>query len=240
MNWRAASRRLFPYAVVAAGGFLLAYLVVAFLIFPPELVPDDSKVPQVVGLMYDDAVTRLEAAGFKARVGEERYVELAPKATVLSQTPPPGSSEPRGAEIVLDVSAGQRQLQVPPVVGLTQALAQDALEKAGLEIGEVRERESQSARGAVLETSPAAGQTVSPSTRIDIVVSSGPPAVEAPDVVGQSYATARTLLEQVGLRVGDVTVDSLSTSIPSTVISQTPAAGSRLAPGSRISLTIAP
>ena len=240
MNWRAASRRLFPYAVVAAGGFLLAYLVVAFLIFPPELVPDDAKVPQVVGLTYDEAVNRLEAAGFKARVGEERFVELAPKSTVLSQSPPPGSSEPRGAEIILDVSAGQRQLQVPPVVGLTQALAQDAIEKAGLEIGDVRERESQSARGAVLETSPPAGQTVSPSTRIDIIVSSGPPAVEAPDVVGQSYATARTLLEQVGLRVGDVTVDSLSTSIPSTVISQTPAAGSRLAPGTRISLTIAP
>ena len=240
MNWRAASRRLFPYAVVAAGGFLLAYLVVAFLIFPPELVPDDAKVPQVVGLTYDEAVNRLEAAGFKARVGEERFVELAPKSTVLSQSPPPGSSEPRGAEIILDVSAGQRQLPVPPVVGLTQALAQDAIEKAGLEIGDVRERESQSARGAVLETSPPAGQTVSPSTRIDIIVSSGPPAVEAPDVVGQSYATARTLLEQVGLRVGDVTVDSLSTSIPSTVISQTPAAGSRLAPGTRISLTIAP
>ena len=240
MNWRAASRRLFPYAVVAAGGFLLAYLVVAFVVFPPELVPDDAKVPQVVGLTYDEAVNRLEAAGFKARVGEERFVELAPKSTVLSQTPPPGSSEPRGAEIILDVSAGQRQLQVPTVVGLTQALAQDAIEKAGLEIGEVTERESQSARGAVLETSPPPGQTVSPSTRIDIVVSSGPPAVEAPDVVGQSYATARTLLEQVGLRVGDVTVDSLTPSNPSTVISQTPAAGSRLAPGTRISLTIAP
>lgn len=240
MNWRAASRRLFPYAVVAAGGFLLAYLVVAFLVFPPELVPDDAKVPQVVGLMYDDAVNRLEAAGFKAKLGEERFVELAPKSTVLSQTPPPGSSEPRGAEIILDVSAGQRQLQVPAVVGLTQSLAQDAIEKAGLEIGDVQERESQSARGAVLETNPPSGQTVSPSTRIDIIVSRGPPAVEAPDVVGQSYAVARTLLEQVGLRVGDVTVDSLSTSIPSTVISQTPAAGSRLAPGSRISLTIAP
>jgi serine/threonine-protein kinase len=138
------------------------------------------------------------------------------------------------------VSAGQRQLQVPPVVGLTQALAQEAIEKAGLEVGEVRERESQSARGAVLETYPAAGQTVSPSTRVDITVSSGPPAVEAPDVVGQSYATARTLLEQVGLRLGDVTVDSLSTSIPNTVISQTPAAGSRVVPGTRVSLTIAP
>jgi beta-lactam-binding protein with PASTA domain len=240
VNWRAASRRLFPYAVVAAGGFLLAYLVVAFIIFPPEIVPDDAKVPQVVGLMYDDAVTRLDAAGFKAKTGEERFVELAPKMTVLSQTPPPGSTEPRGTEIVLDVSAGQRQLEVPPVVGLTQTLAQEAIEKAGLEVGEIRERESQSARGAVLETYPPGGQAVSLSTKIDIVVSSGPPAVETPDVVGQSYATARTLLEQVGLRVGDVTVDSLSTSIPSTVISQTPAAGSRVIPGSRISLTIAP
>ena len=51
MNWRATSRRLLPYALVAAGGFLLAYLVVAFLVFPPEIVPDDAKVPQVVGLL---------------------------------------------------------------------------------------------------------------------------------------------------------------------------------------------
>ena len=82
-------------------------------------------------------MNRLEAAGFKAKTGEERFVELAPKSTVLAQSPPPGATEPRGTEIVLDVSAGQRQLQVPPVVGLAQALAQDAIEKAGLEVGDV-------------------------------------------------------------------------------------------------------
>jgi len=168
-------------------------------------------------------------------------VELAPKSTVLAQSSPPGSSEPRGTEIMLDVSGGQRQVQVPPVVGLTQALAQDAIEKAGLEVGDVREQESQSARGAVLSTSPASGSAVSPSTRVDLVVSSGPPAVNAPDVVGQSYATARAMLEQVGLRLGDVITDSLATTgIPQTVISQTPAAGARLAPGTRVSLTIVP
>jgi len=240
VNWRATSRRLLPYALVAAGGFLLAYLVVAFLIFPPEILPTDTKVPQVVGLLYDEAVARLEAVRLKAKVGEERFVELAPKSTVLSQSPPPGSIEPRGTEIVLDVSAGQRQIQIPPVVGLTQALAQDALEKAGLEVGDVRDQESQSARGAVLSTSPAAGSAVSPSTRVDLVVSSGPPAVNAPDVVGQSYSAARAMLEQVGLRLGDVTTDSLATGIPQTVISQTPAAGARVAPGTRISLSIVP
>jgi len=240
VNWRASSRRLLPYALVAAGGFLLAYLVVAFLVFPPQIVPDDVKVPQVVGLLYDEAVTRLEAAGFKAKTGEERFVELAPKTTVLAQSPPPGASEPRGAEVVLDVSAGQRQLQVPGVVGLTQSLAQDAIEKIGLEVGDVTERESQSARGAVLEANPSAGTPVSPSTRVDLVISSGPPAVNAPDVVGQSYSAARAMLEQVGLRLGDVTTDSLATGIPQTVIAQTPAAGARLAPGTRVSLTIVP
>ena len=240
MNWRATSRRLLPYAVVAAGGFLLAYLVVAFLVLPPQIVPDDAKVPQVVGLLFDEAVTRLEAAGFKAKTGEERFVELAPKFTVLAQSPPPGATEPRGSEILLDISAGQRQLQVPPVIGLTQALAQDAIEKAGLELGDVKEQESQSARGAVLESSPAGGTTVSPSTRVDLVISSGPPAVNAPDVVGQSFAAARAMLEQVGLTVGDVITDSLATGSPQTVITQVPAAGTRLAPGSRVTLSIVP
>ena len=242
MNWRASSRRLLPYVMVSAGGFLLAYLLVAFIVFPPQLLPDDAKIPQVVGLLHDEAVTRLEAAGFKARMGEERFVELAPKSTVLAQSPPPGSSEPRGTEVVLDVSAGQRQVQVPPVVGLTQALAQDAIEKAGLEVGDAREQESPAARGAVLQTSPPAGTAVSPSTRVDLVISGGPPAVETPDVVGQSYASARSMLEQVGLALGQVTTDSLATGAPApqTVISQTPAAGSRLATGSRVSLTISP
>jgi serine/threonine-protein kinase len=240
VNWRATSRRILPYALVAAGGFLLAYLFVAFAIFPPQIIPDDAKVPQVVGLLYDEAVTRLEAAGFKAKTGEERFVELAPKSTVLAQSPPPGATEPRGIEIVLDISAGQRQVPVPAVIGLAQAVAEDAIDKAGLEVGAVTERESQSARGAVLETSPGMGTPVPPSTRIDLVVSSGPPAVNAPDVVGQSYASARAMLEQVGLRIGELTTDSLSTAPPQTVISQSPAAGARVAPGSRVSLSIAP
>ena len=159
---------------------------------------------------------------------------------LLAQSPPPGATEPRGTEILLDLSAGQRQLRVPPVLGLTQALAQDAIEKAGLELGDVREQESQSARGAVLEAYPSVGTAVSPSTRVDLIVSSGPPAVNAPEVVGQSYGAARAMLEQVGLLVGDVTTDSLATGIPQTVISQTPAAGARVAPGTRVNLTIVP
>ena len=56
MNWRASSRRLLPYALVASGGFLLAYLVVAFLVFPPQIVPDDVKVQAIRALATWEAV----------------------------------------------------------------------------------------------------------------------------------------------------------------------------------------
>ena len=174
-----------------------------------------------------------------AGVGYKIFNTMATKLTVDGSAGVVWEKNP-DVEVKLDVSAGQRQLQVPAVVGLTQALAQDAIEKTGLEVGDVTERESQAARGAVLEANPAAGTPVSPSTRVDLVISSGPPAVNAPDVVGQSYSAARAMLEQVGLQLGDVTTDSLATGISQTVISQTPAAGARVAPGTRVSLSIVP
>ena len=238
MNWRASWRRLLLYFIVAITGFLSAYLIAAFLIFPADLVPSESKVPSVVGLDFDDASRKLTTAGFKATTGESRFNANVPKATVLSQSPPAGSREVRGASITLDVSAGQRQIEVPPVVGLTQQLAQASLEAAGLEMGQVTQRESGSARGAVIETLPAAGQVVAPSTPVQLVVSNGPPLVSTPDVVGQNLGAARSMLEQIGLRVGEMTVDSLALGPSQTVLAQSPAGGASVRAGTRVSLTI--
>jgi len=239
MNWRGFWRRALFYSIVGVGGFGIGYLLVAFLVFPPQLVPDDAKVPSVVGLMYDDAARRLTAAGFTAAQGEQRFNELAPKGTVLAQTPPFGSREARGATVTLDVSAGERRTQVPPVVGQTQQLAQTALESAGLEVGTITERESDSPRGAVLESMPASGQLVPPNTPIALVVSSGPALVRVPDVVGQDMAQARMMLEQLGLVVGTMAVDTTATGQPpNVVLGQTPAAGSSTRAGTVVALRV--
>ena len=52
MNWRATTRRLLPYLIVAAAGFLLAYLFVFAFVFPAGVVPDDGRVPAVAGLDF--------------------------------------------------------------------------------------------------------------------------------------------------------------------------------------------
>jgi serine/threonine-protein kinase len=93
-----------PYAVTIVGGFLLAYLIVAFLVFPSGVVPTDAKVPNVGGLMFDDAAKRLAAVGFKAERGDQEYREATPPGTVLAQDPRPGTKEPEGSTVTLTVS----------------------------------------------------------------------------------------------------------------------------------------
>ena len=235
----ADARRFLPYVIAAAGGFLLAYAIVFFFIFPARLVPEELKVPNVLGLTYDDAVHKLNAAGLKAEQGESRYNVGSPKTTVLQETPAAGAPAARGSKVVLDVSAGERRTEVPNVVGLTQEQAQLALEKVGLTMGDVTTHESPLPRGEVLSSTPVAGtQAVLPSI-VTLVVSGGPSTILVPDLVGQPFAQAKSTIEQLGLRTAVITVDSAAAYPDGTVVSQSPAGGTSVEAGTGISFTVA-
>ena len=96
-----------PYAVAVIGGFLIAYLIVAFLIFPSGVIPGNAKVPNVTGLLFDDAAKRLAAVGFKASRSGEEYREATPVSTVLAQDPAPGTKEAEGSPVMLTVSTNK-------------------------------------------------------------------------------------------------------------------------------------
>jgi beta-lactam-binding protein with PASTA domain len=93
-----------PYAAAIIGGFLVAYLIVAFFIFPAGVIPGNAKVPNVTGLLYDDAAKKLGAVGFKAARAGDEYREATPVNTVLSQDPGAGAKEPEGTTVNLTVS----------------------------------------------------------------------------------------------------------------------------------------
>jgi serine/threonine-protein kinase len=236
---RKLGRRIRPFVVTAASGFLSAYLLVALFIFPNRSDASDQPVPNVTGLAYTDAAAKLEQAGFKAARGEQRYQATAPKGAVLAQTPEPGTVEPRGTTVVLDLSRGQQMGEVPRVVGLTQQQAEMEIGNAGLDVGEVSTLKSDAPRGQVLASSPVAGKSVPLPSPVNLTVSEGPATVMIPDVMGQDYAHARMLLTQLGFKVGHVTVDSSGRFTPNTVIGQSPAANSSAPAGTTISLTIA-
>lgn len=106
MSARTRLRASLPYAATIIGGFLFAYLLVAFAIFPAGVIPGNAKVPNVMGLTFDNASKRLAAVGFRAQRGEERAHEASPKETVLDQDPRAGHHEPEGTTVRLTVSAG--------------------------------------------------------------------------------------------------------------------------------------
>lgn len=107
MSLRTSLRRSLPYAVTIIGGFLSAYLIVAFFVFPSGVIPGDARVPNVIGLTYDAAARRLAEVGFKAQQGEKRIHGGAPRNTVLEQNPHAGTRDVEGAVVTLVVSAGQ-------------------------------------------------------------------------------------------------------------------------------------
>ena len=236
MSWRGPTRRFLPYVVAMAGGFMLAYLFVAFFLFPSGVVPRDEEVPSVVGLLYDDAERELSRKGFKPERGETRFHATAPTMTVLEQNPPAGSRELVGARVTLAVSGGQQMGTVPTVIGMTREQAEVVLETAGFTGGEIVEQASQQPRGEVIETRPAAGSQAPMSSPVTLVLSGGPSVLQVPDLVGRTLGEARRLLEQIGLVVGDVTTEGGGGSI---VVGHSPEAGASVPSGSRVNLRVA-
>ena len=73
---------------------------------------------------------------------------------------------------------------------------------------------------------------------VNFVVSTGPPLVAAPNVVGLTQVAATTAITGAGLVVGLVTNASSATVPAGSVISQTPVGGTQVAPGSAVNLTV--
>jgi serine/threonine-protein kinase len=240
VNWRGALRRLIPYLIAIVGGFLIAYLYAAFALFPSGVISQDLKVPNVIGLDYQTAQQRLAQSGFQTEQSETRFHATAPKGTVLDQTPPPGSRDLAGATVKLAVSGGQRMGTVPNVVGVSRADAERMLDGAGFDVGDVTEQPSAQPRGEVVDARPRPGTQTAIPGPIALVLSGGPNVVQVPDVVGRAFAEARQLLQQIGLAMGDVSTESGDPPDGAALVtSQSPAAGSQVAAGSRISVRLA-
>ncbi|MGH7677704.1 MAG: PASTA domain-containing protein [Gemmatimonadaceae bacterium] len=240
MTWRGRLRRLLPYVVASVAGLLLAFIIVAFFVFPAGVMPQDVRVPSVVGATFSEASKVLEKAGLKAERGESRFHNTAPRGTVLDQQPVAEAKESPGRKVTLVLSAGPRIGTVPGVIGMSRELALNALEVAGFEAGEVQERASNEPRGAVIDSRPRPGtQAPMPST-VALVISAGPTTIIVPDVVGRPLSEATQLLRQVGLAAGDVSYANASAiaDAAAAVSAQTPPAGSQAAAGSRVNLTV--
>jgi eukaryotic-like serine/threonine-protein kinase len=217
--------------------WLLAVLVAALGLAAVLLLPGTQKVgvPTVVGADQANAEAKLRQEGF--RVDTVQKTAEQPPGQVIGQDPTGGTKAKKGSTVTLTVSAGPQQVSVPQVVGLTVSSARGRLQKAGLDASEREENSDTVAQGRVISVSPPEGQKVDKGSSVTLVVSSGKPQVEVPDVVGKSFDEAQSTLQAAGFKV--TRVDKESDKSPGTVLSQNPKSGGRIDSGSTIALTVA-
>ncbi len=177
-------------------------------------------VPNVVGQPQSAATAAITAAGLTLGAVTTQNNTTVPAGTVLSQNPAAGATANPGAAVALVVATGSTLVNVPNVIGLSQAGA--ALTIQGtctsattpatcLTVGTVTQQASTTVpAGQVISQSPAPNSPVEASTSVNLWVSSGPP-VTVPNVVGQPQGTAADTLVRATLTVGTVTQEFSAT-----------------------------
>ena len=128
---------------------------------------------------------------------------------------------------------------VPNVVDKSLADATTAITGAGLVVGATTSQSSTTiAAGNVISQDPAGGTDAPSGSSVSLVLSSGPPLVAVPNVVGKTLADATTALTNAGLVLGTTTQQSSSSVPAGSVISQNPPAGGNVAKGSAVNLVV--
>ncbi len=191
-------------------------------------------MPQLAGQPRRQAEERLRDAGFEPQV-ERTFSDTVPRGRVIATTPAGGTTIEVGSTVILDVSRGREQVEVPDVVGESEDSARDELQGAGLRVGEVTEEASEEEPGTVIEQSPASGEQVARGEPVDLVIAQ---AVAVPDVVDSTEEEATATLEEAGFEVRvreQVVTDEAEDGV---VLDQSPAPDEERRQGSRVTIVV--
>ena len=230
-------RRAWPWVLVTI--LILALVAATYVIVSNRGAAPGLQfgtVPEVVGLLEAEAIAKIQAAGFSCQIeGREPSADLEESA-VVRQGAAGGTKLQKGEQVGIWISSGTGQVEVPNVVGLTQAEAADRLRKAGLETVAKPEVSSGVEVGGVLRQNPEAGKKVDPGTTVTITVAAITNTVKVPPLTGTGQENAVALLKGMSL-VADV--QETDSALPGGIVDhQDPASGTEVQPGTTVKIFV--
>lgn len=128
---------------------------------------------------------------------------------------------------------------MPHLLDRPEAEAIAILGRLGLKMGQRLTQRAPDRVGLVISQEPAAGTPITPTTSVTLVIGTVEQGdtVAVPNIVGQTVPEADGLLQDVGLSLGR---RSEKTGAPvGTVLDQSPAAGTRVSPGTAVNVVVA-
>lgn len=216
---------------------VVAISLVAHFIFNRNLAEID--VPNVTNMTVVEAQKLLEEKQFKVEL-EEKYgdPEKFKPGTVMQQSPKAGEKRKQGSLIILTICKGAELKAVPDVTGMSLGKAEQTLADAGFRVGKITRRHEENGKnGAVLSQSPKGMDKAPKGTGIDLVVNEGDK--DVPNIVGKNIDEAKGMLEQAGLKLGEIKKVNDAGAKKNVVLACNPGVGSKLNEGAAVSITVA-
>ncbi|MGV9801575.1 Stk1 family PASTA domain-containing Ser/Thr kinase [Mycobacterium sp. NPDC003449] len=202
--------------------------------------PEQALVPDVAGLTPSQARQKLKDAGFEKTKESPSPSTPEQKGKVLATNPPGNQTAAIINEITIVVGSGPENVTIPDCVGQTVDTCKSILGASGFVNVVPVDVDDTTPSGQVVGVDPAAGQSAPKDAVIQIRVSRGNQFV-MPDVVGQFWDDVYPRLTALGwtgvLDKGpDVPNSGQRTAA---VVTQSPAAGSKVTYGSKVTLSFA-
>ncbi len=208
---------------------------------PTTEVGDMYSVPDVVGQTKEDAVAIFEARDPDVLITtDEDYSDEYELGYVIKQYPEAGKDRLKGTSIILTISVGKENFEVPDVYGLTEAQADKKLDEKGLVLLHEYVERTDIPEGEVISTDPERGTMVTAGTEVKVVVSKGTAnsKVSVPSLLGLTEAEADTTLTGLGLVKGTVNYEASEIYPEGQVSYQSYSLDSQVDKGTAIDITI--
>ena len=135
---------------------------------------ESVEVPSITGMSSEEAQSAIQNVGLQASVTEE-YSDTVASGMVISQDPASGKVK-KGSTVNIVVSKGAKvkMVTVPPLSGMTQQAAEQAIIDAGLTVGSVTEEYNESvSAGYVISQTASVGSQIEKGSSVGFVVSKG-------------------------------------------------------------------
>lgn len=199
------------------------------------------RVPDVKGKRIEEAEEILKQYGLKMVKQAEKYDSRLPFGYIIDQNPRPNRNVKKGRRVYVVMSLGERDIEVPNLIGLSETNAEEILTSLGLRLGD---REYQYVMNeppdVVIWQSVSPKRMVKSGAAIDIRVSLGKPVsnIIVPSVLGKTLEAAEREIKKSGLTLGSVQYQLNDTFLPNTVIEQSLKPGLTVARGDTINLVV--
>ncbi|MFC1568615.1 PASTA domain-containing protein [bacterium] len=236
------SKQQIILGIIALFGALIILFIMADKIILPIYTKQgvDVQLPDIYGKSALEADSILSAQGFRLIIDDSEYHPIFPESTVVFQKPACYTNVKRGRRIYVHISAGERTVIVPSIIGVSERDAELKLKQAGLEVGEIKYRISNYPKNVVCSQDLPQNTEVTEKTEVTFTVSLGRSKSQyiTPNVIGIQFSEAVSMIKKEGLQIGKIQYQIEDKLIPETVIDQEPKGGVEVQPGASVQIII--